>query len=64
MCVGGACADACKVLPDVCKETNMTNGICVARNHRALCTCSPGTTLNSEKVCSAAEAEVIEGTHI
>ncbi|OXA60400.1 putative epidermal cell surface receptor [Folsomia candida] len=61
MCVGGACADACKVLPDVCKETNMTNGICVARNHRALCTCSPGTTLNSEKVCSAAEAEVIEG---
>lgn len=57
MCVGGACADPCKVLPDVCREMDLKNGMCVVRNHRPICSCPPGQSVNSEKQCAPTEIE-------
>jgi hypothetical protein len=57
MCVGGACADPCKVLPDVCREAKIPSGICIARNHRALCSCPSGKSLNAAKECISSEEE-------
>jgi len=49
MCIGGACADPCKVTPDVCADAKIENGVCAVRNHRPLCSCPTGQSLDSEK---------------
>ncbi|CAG7826771.1 unnamed protein product, partial [Allacma fusca] len=51
-CVGGACADPCRVLPDVCRGESLKNGVCVVRNHRAMCSCPEDLSLDStENAC-------------